>query len=438
MKSLGLKQLEDYKELLASSRAEWNELVEGVVVTETWFFRDREPFGALVRQVLQEWLPAHPTAPLRLLSLPCSSGEEPYSVAMALLDAGVPAGRFQIDAADISSRALERGRQGIYRKNSFRGEDLSFRDRHFQASKEGYVLRPEIRHNVSFYKWNVVAEDFPFSQGSYDFIFCRNLLIYFDRATQQSALRRIERMLSPSGTLFVGPAELPLVLDHGFVSAGIPMAFACRRANAPGEQRVEMRLRSAKAGRLDAADRFMAEPAKAGTPYAVTKGSPTSASAKPPGRDKPPSSSEALRRAGLPSPSTFAALERDEQWKGSVPAAPASRAHALSSAGSLKAEYQTLQAARRHADAGRLKEAAAICERHLQEYGASAEAYYLLGLVLDAQSDVNAIECYRKALYLEPNHYETLIQLAVLSQRTGDVSRADQYKRRAKRVKVSE
>jgi chemotaxis protein methyltransferase WspC len=380
---------------------------------------------------------------------------------MALLDAGVPAGRFQIDAADISSRALERGRQGIYRKNSFRGEDLSFRDRHFQASKEGYVLRPEIRHNVSFYKWNVVAEDFPFSQGSYDFIFCRNLLIYFDRATQQSALRRIERMLSPSGTLFVGPAELPLVLDHGFVSAGIPMAFACRRANAPGEQRVEMRLRSAKAGRLDAADRFMAEPAKAGTPcmsqpaeagtpnirsepakagtpYAVTKGSPTSASAKPPGRDKPPSSSEALPRAGLPSPSTFAALQRDEQWKGSVPAAPASRAHALSSAGSLKAEYQTLQAARRHADAGRLKEAAAICERHLQEYGASAEAYYLLGLVLDAQSDVNAIECYRKALYLEPNHYETLIQLAVLSQRTGDVSRADQYKRRAKRVKVSE
>jgi chemotaxis protein methyltransferase WspC len=118
--------------------------------------------------------------------------------------------------------------------------------------------------------------------------------------------------------------------------------------------------------------------------------------------------------------------------------APASRAHALSPGGSLKAEYQTLQAARRHADAGRLKEAAAICERHLQEYGASAEAYYLLGLVLDAQSDVNAIECYRKALYLEPNHYETLIQLAVLSQRTGDVSRADQYKRRAKRVKVSE
>src|SRR5207302_3675173 len=107
MKSLGLKQPDQYRRFLASSRAEWRELVEGVVVTETWFFRDREPFGALVRQVLDEWLPAHPTAPLRLLSLPCSSGEEPYSLAMALLDAGVPSGRFQIDAADISARALE-------------------------------------------------------------------------------------------------------------------------------------------------------------------------------------------------------------------------------------------------------------------------------------------------------------------------------------------
>src|SRR2546421_6202395 len=88
MKNLGLKQVEEYRKALAASRAEWNELIEAIVVTETWFFRDREPFAALVRLVRDEWLPAHPTAPLRLLSLPCSSGEEPYSLAMALLAAG--------------------------------------------------------------------------------------------------------------------------------------------------------------------------------------------------------------------------------------------------------------------------------------------------------------------------------------------------------------
>ena len=76
MKSLGLKRVEDYKHLLETSRKEWAELVETVVVTET-SFRDREPFGAFVRLVLEEWLPFHPAGPLRLLSLPCSSGEEP-------------------------------------------------------------------------------------------------------------------------------------------------------------------------------------------------------------------------------------------------------------------------------------------------------------------------------------------------------------------------
>jgi chemotaxis protein methyltransferase WspC len=102
--------------------------------------------------------------------------------------------------------------------------------------------------------------------------------------------------------------------------------------------------------------------------------------------------------------------------------------------GAAKHEAASLKLARRHADAGRLKEAAAICESHLKEQGASAEAYYLLGLVLDANSDPKAIEYYRKALYLEPDHYETLLQMAVLSQRNGDRIRADRYKRRAKRA----
>ena len=79
-----------------------------------------------------------------------------------------------------------------------------------------------------------------------------------------------------------------------------------------------------------------------------------------------------------------------------------------------------------------LKGATEICERHLRQNGASANAYYLLGLVLDAQSSPHAMDCYRKALYLQPNHYETLLQMAVLSQRDGDAIRADHFKRRAK------
>src|ERR1017187_3519231 len=75
MRSLGLRRLEDYEAFLEESSTEWNELVESVIVTETWFFRDAEPFAAFVRLVVEEWLPAHPAAPVRVLSLPCASGE---------------------------------------------------------------------------------------------------------------------------------------------------------------------------------------------------------------------------------------------------------------------------------------------------------------------------------------------------------------------------
>ena len=112
-----------------------------MVVTETWFFREKQPFAALVRLVIEEWLPAHPTGKLRLLSVPCSSGEEPYSMAMALMDAGFLAARFEISAVDISSRALAFAQRAIYGRNSFRGADLEFRARHFRIVPSG--LCPE-------------------------------------------------------------------------------------------------------------------------------------------------------------------------------------------------------------------------------------------------------------------------------------------------------
>ena len=96
-----------------------------------------------------------------------------------------------------------------------------------------------------------------------------------------------------------------------------------------------------------------------------------------------------------------------------------------------------LERARGLADAGRLGEAAEICETQLREHGPSAQAYYLLGLVRDAVGDGTALECYRKALYLDPNHYETLLQMALLSQKDGNAARARTFRERARRVKAS-
>src|SRR6266436_1215683 len=99
MKGLGFPDATAYRELLTRSRVEWDELVEAVVVTETWFFRDPEAFSVVVEAAQA----SAPGSTLRVLTIPCSSGEEPYSVAIALRDGGVPAEGVRIDAVDITS-----------------------------------------------------------------------------------------------------------------------------------------------------------------------------------------------------------------------------------------------------------------------------------------------------------------------------------------------
>jgi chemotaxis protein methyltransferase WspC len=126
-----------YWQQVQRSPEELQALVEEVVVPETWFFRDPQAFAAMTHIITKEWLPAHASGVLRLLSLPCSTGEEPYTMAMALIDAGVPCDRFMIDAVDISGEALARARRGVYGGNSFRGQNLSFRDRHFERLERG-------------------------------------------------------------------------------------------------------------------------------------------------------------------------------------------------------------------------------------------------------------------------------------------------------------
>jgi chemotaxis protein methyltransferase WspC len=150
---------------------------------------------------------------------------------MALLDAGLIPARFTIDAVDISAHALARAERAVYGKNSFRGRDLAFRDRYFQATKDGYALNATVRATVKFRRENILDDGFLTRSAPYDFILCRNLLIYFDRSTQVLTLEKLHRLLSEDGVLFVGPAEMPLVTESGFVSANLPLAFACRKAN---------------------------------------------------------------------------------------------------------------------------------------------------------------------------------------------------------------
>jgi chemotaxis protein methyltransferase WspC len=389
MKSLGVSDTIDYRELLTLSEVEWDELVEAVVVTETWFFRDPEAFGVVVEAAGASL----PGSTLHVLSIPCSSGEEPYSLAIALRDAGIPAERVRIDAVDISSRALARARSGTYSKNSFRGKDLGFRERYFRSANAVYILQPEIRNSVKFVEGNLLNPDVLPNQQKYDFIFCRNLLIYFDRPTQQKALEKLDALLAPSGILFVGPAEQPLASEYGLVSANYSKAFACRRAGAA-------RYLEAKVAE------WQMPPA---VPVSLSHLSEFSAVAR---------GAVGARQDARPTAKAFESP--------AIP--PPARSEVLP----VNTELET---ARQLADAGRLQDAAAICERYLGADSDSAQGWYLLGLIRDARGDINAVDCYRKALYLKPDHYETLLQMAMWSQKNGDAARARTFKARAERAK---
>lgn len=373
MHSLELHRIEDYKRLLEAFPAQWVDLADELVVVESWFHRDPCAFAALAKLVHEEWLPANPFKRLRLLSVPCASGEEPYSMAMTLLDAGIDAERFLIEGVDLSPQALLRSRQGVYSKHAFRGSDAGFRQRYFQRSGDNFILEPPIQRSVHFRQGNILQDDCLAGEAEYDFIFCRNLLIYMHSAAQTKLLRKLQQLLVPGGSLFLGPAEQSLALEHGFASAKIPMAFACRKPLFAGLSRQLPR--------------------------------PAYEALQPPSGQPPSRLTEALRRT-----------------------------EASKLTGAKLGIASDLECARRLADAGRLQEAAALCEAHLQQSRTSAQAYYLLGLVRDAIGDATARECYRKALYLEPKHYESLVHLAVLAQKSGDEASAQNLRRRADRL----
>lgn len=377
MARCGVTDTGEYWELLRVSVEELQQLVEEVVVPETWFFRDRETFVALVRLVADEWLPTHPTGMLRLLSLPCSTGEEPYSIAMALLEAGLPPERFAVDGMDISDRALKVARQASYGRNSFRGKDLGFRGRFFSPVSDRFHLADSVRKQVQFQRANLLSLGLKMRTGFYDFVFCRNTLIYFDRAAQDQAIRVLSQLLTPEGILFVGHAEAFLVAARGFRPAGHAMSATFRKVAHSRE----------------------------GTSAVV------------------PPQAKRITRARV---NTRLVRKSKQQ----VPSEPICATPALPVDGTAD-----LETAARLANGGHLTEAAEICENHLRVHGPSAAAYHLLGLAHDAKGDKDqAAECYRRAIYLDPTYADALLHLAFLAEKEGNVALGRRLRQRARRA----
>lgn len=387
MTALGIADVKEYLALLQTSTTELEKLIETITVPETWFFRNRGVFDYLESHARKVWTPKNRNSPLRILSVPCATGEEAYSIAMTLLNAGVLSERFHIDAADISKKVLAVAEHAVYGKNSFRGKNLAFRSQYFTEADKGYRLLPEIKQTVEFICDNILAPFFLSTQAPYDVIFCRNLLIYFDPEAQQQTLRVLNRLLKKKGLLFVGHAETGLFADKHFSPVRHTGAFAFLK----GASRIEGSV------------------------------------GKPNGAVNTSGMVTAPKKAVLPRP------PRPLKVSVTLSNPPLNRVRIASKAPKTD---PNVKKARSLADAGKLFEAAELCETRLKDDNQDTEAYCLLGLIRLALDDDAAAEQYfNKVVYLDPNHYEALVHLALMREHRGDKESAFDLQQRAERAR---
>ncbi len=189
-------------------------IVDALTTNETSWFRDAQPFRALVDHIVPELASRPSPVPdptLRIWSAACSSGQEPYSIAMALADV-LPAGRVRILATDLSAEMLDRAKRARYNQLEVnRGLPAPMLVRHFTRVGTEWEVSPALRAQVGFVRHNLL-ESVPLG-GPFDVVFLRNVLIYFDLATKQAVLRRVQRALRPGGYLLLGAAETTMGID---------------------------------------------------------------------------------------------------------------------------------------------------------------------------------------------------------------------------------
>jgi chemotaxis protein methyltransferase WspC len=377
-----------YLRRLREDQAERQALFEEVVVLETWFFRNQAAFDYLARHLQDTWQVSH--GPLKLLSLPCATGEEAYTLAITLLEAGLQPEQFHVDALDLSRRGLELGRAGIYPASSFRCQRArEAQARYFtrrqdpSGAGEYFQINPPLRECVHFAQANLLDPLSLPDKSSYDIVFCRNLLIYLTQDARAEAVARLAWLLRPEGLVFLGHAERALVcprLAEGFARIRQPGVFACRK---------------------------LAEKRGAAA-FPPASSQPAPEPARPPERP-----SLAPGQGALPAP---------------LAPRPA-RAQA-------EPVHGKLEQARQLADQGRLQQALELSREVLQARVDDAPAYFLHGLIHQALGDEHQAEVFFiRARYLEPRLQEALSLLILLVERRGVEGLAGRLRGRLQRLR---
>ena len=396
----------------APGSAELQPLVDEVTIQETHFFRNPPQIRALREHVLPELVAWADTRGrrIRIWSAGCSTGEEPYTVAMALRELlPITAGwDVKVIGTDISAGALQAARTATYGRRALQLATPRQLTRFFTPTDDGrHQVRPEVRELVEFRHHNLVQEAPP--DDGLDLVLCRNVTIYFSRDTTRALVRRLHGALRDGGYLFLGHSETLWQISEDFrlvtLGTGDRAAFVYRRLDPGGERRAVLPDRRTEQQAPVTEQRVAARRAQAPRPGGVVRG-PAPSSRRAPDKGDP--------RAEDPPGTTTAGPRGPAETPGTATAGPRGPADGK---GLARVRQEIAQG--RYADAARLARLTAEVDPLV------AEAHYLLGRALvEAGDDRQALPALRRAVYLAPEGGLAHFMLAGALARSGDPAAA--------------
>ena len=379
--ALGMDIPSFLQRLLAREAQFVEQFIEYAVIGETYFFRHPEHLRELARVAAQK-----EEGLFRVWSAGCATGEEAYSIAMALLAAGLPAERARVTASDISARSLQRARAATYGPWSVRRIEPSMERRFLTPQGDLVMVNSQARRPVEFVRHNLVVDAAPV--GDQDAVFCRNVLIYFPQELVRQVINKLIAALAPGGLLFLAPAEIPLANGLGLEQIDVQGSTVFRLP----------RVKAAQPGESTPAAPAPPDPKL----EALRKLKPLSAASIP---RHPAPAPEPAAPASPPVPAAFPGNPTDDVMRQAVSAAREGKFDL--------AEELGREAARKLVP----------------------EAYLLLAMVAETRGELNgAVDLVRKALYLDPQMAQghvALVSLYTRLNRREDAERARQNALRA-------
>lgn len=400
MEDCGLSTFADYFQLLSSPAGtkEFDHLLNLIIIPETYFFRDQAQFRALEHFVIPEILKnaSEPGTSLRIWSAGCSTGEEPYTIALIVAAGmmGVEYPPVRILATDVSNAALEAARRGVYGARSVRDVPKEYLSRFFSRQRGKYFLDESIKQMVEFSYFNLVTEPYPLLEMSgWDIIFCRNVTIYFQHESTRKVIHNFYQSLRQGGYLFSGYSESLRYLSDEFTTVQVGGTFVYKRE--PREKRPKRKTRRTRRNRS---------------------------------RQRTPASGRSRRLEALPD------RKADEIQQICTRAKKLLEMGKPEQAGDLLAPYLKKSTASESVlllqaeivlNQGDLAKAVQLCQRIVRRKPLSVAGYYLLGVAYRTwEKERKAIEEFKRVLYLKPEHALARFNLGDLYSQVGQLDEA--------------